>query len=125
MTPGGRILLIVGNDHVVSAGSSLNRSITDPGGLLHARLTAAGTTLQFGAARGNASQQISGTISGVTHASGITTVALEITHSQVAATALPADDYVYQIQRKTSAGAQVIEVSGDLTLERRRVNRVS
>lgn len=124
VTPGGALLLIVGNDYVTAAGSRLDRTITDPGGALHARLTAAGTTLSFGAGRNGQAGMILGTVTSVNYSAGITTIGLEITHSQISSTAPSADDYTYQIQR-TVGGNSVVEVSDALSLERRYVPRPS
>jgi hypothetical protein len=123
VTPGGDITLIVGKDYVTAAENGLTRTITDAGGALHARLTdpALAAVKRFGASRPNGIAQITGTISDVTHASGITSISIEIERSAIPDSLVATADYIYQIERETSSGKICPEVQGNLTLNRRTV----
>lgn len=123
VTPGGDILLIVNKDYVDAAENGLTRTISDVGGLLHARLTDVdlAAELRFGAGRQSGIGQIVGTIAEVAYAADVTSITIEIDRAEIPDSLLAADDYEYQIERETSAGDKVVEVSGNLTLVRRRV----
>ena len=113
---------MIGDDHVAAAGSQIVRTISDTGGALHTRLTAA-ASITFGAGRNGIANQITGTVTS-TYSANVTTLTITIDSDDIDADAIPSEDYTYQIQRKTSAGDQVVEVSGNLTLLTRYVSRV-
>jgi len=88
--------------------------VTDAGGVLHARLTAAGTTLQWAAGQGITPALITGTVSGSAHADGITTITVQVPNcTALGDTVAP---YRWQLQR-TVSGKRVRELRGVLTLE--------
>lgn len=123
VTPGGRIQLIVGKDYVTAAENGLTRTIADAGAVLHAKLTSAtlAAVKRFGASRPNGVGQITGTISAVTHASGITSITINVPRSSLSDDLSASSDYRYMIERETSTGEKVVEVDGDLTVIRRTV----
>jgi hypothetical protein len=119
VTPGGKIRLIVGKDYVSSAENGLVRSISDPGGTLYAQLTNATLTASkvFGAGRAGRPNLITGTVSAVSHAAGVTSITIEIPRANVPDVLQTGVDYRYHVQRLTAAGERVPVVSGDLELE--------
>lgn len=121
VTPGGDITIVIGDDRLVAADSELIRTITDTGGALFARLDDA-ASITFGAGRNGVADLITGTVTAA-YASNVTTLTIEIDHADISADAIDSEDYTYQIQRITSGGDCVIEVSGNLTLLTRYVSR--
>jgi hypothetical protein len=119
VTPGGKIRLIVGKDYVSSAENGLVRSISDAGGTLYAQLTNATLTASkvFGAGRAGRPNLITGTVSSVAHAAGITSITIEIPRANVPDVLQTGVDYRYQVQRITATGERVPVVSGDMELE--------
>lgn len=123
VTPGGDITLVIGDDHVAAAGSQLVRTISDTGGALHTRLTAA-ASITFGAGRAGTANQITGTVTS-SYSANVTTLTITIDSDNIDSDAIPSEDYTYQVQRVTADGDHVVEVSGNLTLLTRYVARTA
>jgi hypothetical protein len=123
VTPGGRIQLIIGKDYVTAAENGLTRTISDPGGVLHARLIDADLSAvkRFGASRKGNSVDIAGTVTAVSHSANVTSVTIEIDSLAIPESLAECSDYKYMIERETVDGDKVVEISGDLTLLRRTV----
>jgi hypothetical protein len=123
VTPGGTIQIIKGKDYKNAASNGIARTITDAGATLYARLTSGtlAASKSFGASRENGDAVIAGTIHAVTAAGGVTTITISIDADELPDTLDEADDYTYQIQRVTSDGDKVVEVSGRLSVVKRTV----
>jgi hypothetical protein len=123
VTPGGTIQLIKGKDYTNAASNGIARTIADAGAVIYGRLTSGtlAASKAFGASRENGDAVIAGTISSVTESAGVTTISIAIDSDQLPDTIDEADDYTYQIQRVTSDGDKVVEVSGRLSVSKRTV----
>lgn len=119
---GGRIVLFAGDDYRVRANSNILLPVSDAGQALYTRLTSVALgSLKFAASFDDADPDlIVGSIAGVTHASGVTSISIEIPDSGITAPAKFRDGYEYHIQRTTADGDKVTEVTGLLELRRDR-----
>jgi hypothetical protein len=110
----GDITLIVSKDYKVASESELTISVPDTGGALYADFTSAtlAASKAFGMSRTNGDADIAGTVYSVTYATNVTTFKVEIDADQLPDTLSLTDDWVYQIQRVTSAGDKVVGAQG-------------
>jgi hypothetical protein len=120
VTPGGDISLIVGSDYVEEIDSSLTRTITDAGAVLHGKLTGGELTeLIFRAAtkaKAPASERITGTIMAVSHSSGVTSVTIEIDRSDIPNGPF-GGEWKYQIWREADSLVTPPLLEGGLRLD--------
>lgn len=120
---GGTVKAYIGDDFRVRSGTQLPIPVADVGAVLKTKLEAIGiANLRFGAAPTNGDPgAITGTISGITASSGITTISIEI--SNCGANLMPGD-MPYQIQQTQQHGSEFddsIELEGTLRLKARTV----
>ena len=120
---GSEITAYIGDDYKVRSGTELEITVSDTGGALHTKLAAIGTSnLYFGASLPRKDPgQITGTISSLSYASNVLTIAVEIT---ACASGLTAGDYTYQIQSSQAQGEDFddfIELEGTLVVKQRTV----
>lgn len=111
--PGGVLELTLGDDHETVNGNNLPIRVHDVGGTLHARLVAVGVTLQWSAGQNLTGGMIAGTVAGVTHAAGVTTIVIHV--PDCAATGNVLAPYVWQLQR-TVGLRRARELQGTLRL---------
>jgi hypothetical protein len=120
VTPAGEISLIVGSDYVSAINSSLTRTITDAGAVLHAKLTAGALSqLVFRASPGSRSsleRKITGSISAVSHSAGVTSVTIVIDRDDIP-NGPYGDSWKYQIWRETDTLVSPPLVEGALLLD--------
>lgn len=113
--PGGELQLTLGDDHETVIANSVPIAVKDPGGLLYARLTAGGVTLQWAAGQNKTAALITGTVTAVAFDSGtsVTTVTVEVPNcAALGDTMAP---YTWQLQR-TLGGRRKRELTGTLKL---------
>lgn len=120
---GSEITAYIGDDYKVRSGTELEITVSDTGGALHTKLAAIGTSnLYFGASLPRKDPgQITGTISSLSYASNVLTIAVEIT---ACASGLTTGDYTYQIQSSQAQGEDFddfIELEGTLVVKQRTV----
>lgn len=120
---GSEITAYIGDDYKVRSGTELEITVSDTGGALHTKLTAIGTSnLYFGASLPRKDPgQITGTISSLSYASNVLTIAVEIT---ACASGLTTGDYTYQIQSSQAQGGDFddfVELEGTLVVKQRTV----
>lgn len=113
---GGRLRLTLGDDHETIVANALPIVVSDPGGLLHARLTATGTTLQWKAGQNTEAALLAGSVASVAYDndSQETTITVEVPNCAAAGNTLA--PYTWQLQR-TIGGRRIRELRGTLTLE--------
>jgi len=111
--PGGVLELTLGDDHETVNANSLPIRVNDVGQVLYDLLTADGVTLQWSAGQNLTGGLITGTVAGVTHTSGVTTITVEVPNC--AATGNVLAPYVWQLQR-TVGGRRARELQGTLRL---------
>lgn len=101
--PGGVLQLTLGDDHETVIANDLPIRVKDPGGLLYAKLTAAGVSLQWGAGQATTGGMITGTVGTPTHdeETEITTVIVQVPNC--AATGNVLAPYKWQLQRTISS----------------------
>lgn len=113
--PGGELQLTLGDDHETVIANSVPIAVKDPGGLLYARLTAGGVTLQWAAGQNKTAALITGTVTAVAFDGGtsVTTVTVEVPNcAALGDTMAP---YTWQLQR-TLGGRRKRELTGTLKL---------
>lgn len=120
---GSEITAYIGDDYKVRSGTELEITVSDTGGALHTKLAAIGTSnLYFGASLPRKDPgQITGTISSLSYASNVLTIAVEIT---ACASGLTTGDYTYQIQSSQAQGGDFddfVELEGTLVVKQRTV----
>jgi len=122
---GGTITLYCGDDLRVRSGTQLTIQVSDVGGTIYDRLSAAGVDLAWGASRrGLPASAISGTIASLTEVGSGESQSLAIVIEIVdgGASLQPAEDYTWQIeseQQHSTEVDQLVEVEGSLVLRRR------
>jgi hypothetical protein len=120
VTPAGEISLIVGSDYVSAINSSLTRTITDAGAVLHAKLTAGALSqLVFRAApeaRSSLERKITGIISAVSHSAGVTSVTIVIDREDIP-NGPYGDSWKYQIWREADSLVSPPLLEGALLLD--------
>ena len=122
---GGTITLYCGDDLRIRSGTELTISVSDVGGAIYDRLSAAGVTLAWGASRrGLPASAIYGTIASLTEvgsgASQVLDITIEIEDG--GQNLQPAEDYTWQIESEQEHGSEVdrlVEMEGALVLRRR------
>lgn len=125
VSEGGQIDLTTGYDY--TGDDALDLDIDDAGGVLYDLLTAAGVAdVLFGASlERRATSLIAGTVTDITHSDGITTLTIEVHHSQISTEAPFSELYEYQIARLMTATGpdglplRHLVITGRLTLRRR------
>lgn len=120
---GGMVTAYIGDDFKVRSGTELPIPVADVGAAIKTKLEAIGIeNLRFGAAPTDGDPgAITGTISGITAASGITTISVEI--SNCGADLMPGD-MPYQIQQTQTHDSEFddyVELEGTLRLKARAV----
>jgi len=122
---GGTITLYCGDDLRVRSGTQLTVQISDVGGAIYDRLSAAGVDLAWGASRrGLPASAISGTIASLTEvgSGAAQSLAIVIEIGDGGASLQPAEDYTWQIESERQHSTEVdqlVEVEGSLVLRRR------
>lgn len=120
---GSEITAYIGDDYKVRSGTELEITVSDTGGALHTKLAAIGTSnLYFGASLPRKDPgQITGTISSLSYATNVLTIAVEIT---ACASGLTTGDYTYQIQSSQAQSGSYddyIELEGTFVVKQRTV----
>lgn len=113
--PGGVLQLTVGDDHDTVIANDLPIRVKDPGGLLHAKLTAAGVSLQWSAGQGTTGGMITGTVTTPTHDEETTITTIIVQVPNCAATGNILAPYKWQLQR-TISGRRARMLQGSLNL---------
>lgn len=120
---GSTITAYMADDFKVRSGTQLSITVDDSASGLHDKLVAIGVAnLAFGASRDDAEAgEITGTIASLAHATGVTTIVVEVT---ACGSALEPDRYTYQVQSSQTQGSEeddYIELEGMLMLRQRTV----
>ncbi len=120
---GGTVTAYIGDDFRVRSGTALPIPVSDPAAALKTKLEAIGLgNLFFGAAPKNGPVgAITGTVSGITAAAGITTISIEISNCGVD---LMPGSMPYQIQQSVAQESEFddfVELEGTLILNPRTV----
>jgi hypothetical protein len=120
---GSEITAYIGDDYKVRSGTELEITVSDTAGALHTKLAAIGVSnLYFGASLPRKDPgQITGTISSLSYAANVLTIAVEIT---ACASGLTTGDYTYQIQSSQAQSGSYddyIELEGTLVVKQRTV----
>lgn len=120
VSPAGEITLIVGSDYVEDVSGSLTVTVTDPGAILHAKLTAGELSelvfLASPKANAATASKVAGTITDVSEAEGITSITIEIPRASIPDGPY-SDDYKYQIWRVVGELVSPPLVQGKLILD--------
>jgi hypothetical protein len=114
--PGGVLELTLGDDHETVIENDLPISVRDPGGLLYAKLTAAGFTLQWSAGQDLTAGLITGTVSAVVHDAETeqTTITVQVPDCDANGNTLA--PYTWQLQRTATSGKRARLLEGTLRL---------
>lgn len=120
VSPAGDITLIVGSDYVEDVSGSLTVTVTDPGAILHAKLTAGALSqlvfLASPKANAATASKVAGTITDVSEADGITSITIKIPRASIPDGPY-SDDYKYQIWRVVGELVSPPLVQGKLILD--------